>query len=169
MRPPDLYSKDGRIKAWRIEQTQAHIDAHIREFGHPPAGIDSWYLTGPFHPFWHWWHFAVVSLKDIPGIPPANKQYPEAEYEFAIWSLKGDVNIDACDRADLENRGFDFLHPADVTFHFHNVTDEQAREICHSAVSAVVNGHLSPDSDFRETWKKALATTVSHYVLGVHE
>lgn len=164
MRGPD---KSGVAQAWKINVTQAIIDAHVKEWGYPPTSVCQWFVNGPYHPFWHWWLVSVIDLKDHPGMPPANKQYPEAEYEFCIWSLEGEVNVDAIDAGDIENRGFKILQPADVTFHFHRVTREQAAEICDAAVATIVAGQ-SCDSDFREWWKGMLARTVEHYVLGVH-
>ena len=164
-RPPDL---QGVARAWRLNVSEAVREAHRKEWGHDDAGIVTWMVNGPYHPFWSWWHVGVISLADIPGVPPANKQYPEAEYEFAVYSCEGNPNIAAVEAGDLKNRGFKLLQPPDVVFHFHGVTDEQAAEIGESAVKTIVQGQ-SCDSDFREWWMGSLATTVEHYVLGVHE
>lgn len=165
MREPD---KSGVAKAWLINPNVKSINAHIKKFGYPPTGLRTWFINGPFHPFWSWWIVSVISLKDVPGVPPANKQYPEAEYEYTCYSLDGVPNIDELDKGNLKKRGFkSILQPADVQFHFHNVTDEQAIEICDAAVSHIVAGQ-SCDSDYRQYWKAMLARTVEHYVLGVH-
>lgn len=165
MRPPD---KSGVARAWLIEVSDEVIEAHIKEWGFTHTTLRQWYINGPYHPLWEWWVVSVISLKDVEGVPPAHKQYPEAEYEFTIWSLDGVPNIDTCDRGDLENRGFkSYLHPADVTFHFHKVTDEQAKQICDGAVDLIVRGQ-SCDSDYRQFWLNALARTVEHFVLKLH-
>lgn len=166
MTKPD--SKSGIVKAWKVDINDAIIAAHVKEWGYPPAGVRTWYVLGPFNPVWHWWMVAVISLKDIEGVPPAKKQYPEAEYEFGIYSLSGEVNIDACDKGDLANRGFGILWPPDVIFHFHGLTDDQASQVCDHAVRAIVSG-ISPDSDNRSWWEGSLAATVTHFTLGVHE
>ena len=88
MREPDL--QGGPVRAWRIAQTDAVRQAHIDSFGYPDAGIDTWIVNGPFHPFWSWWHVGVVHLRDIPNCPPAQKKYPEAEYEFTVFTLDPD-------------------------------------------------------------------------------
>lgn len=162
---PDL---GGIARAWRIDATEAVRKAHVDEWGYADSSISTWIVNGPYHPFWSWWHVGVISLKDVPGAPPANKQYPEAEYEFAIYSLQGTPNVQALRDGDLANRGFEsFLTPADVTFHFDGVTDEQAREICDAAVRAIIAGQ-SCDSDFRQWWLNSLAETVEHYKAGIH-
>lgn len=166
VRDPD---KTGVAKAWKIEPTDEAIRQHVESWGHAPTPVRTWYVNGPYHPLWSWWMVGVISLADVPGVPPAIKQYPEAEYEFTIYSLSGVPNIEALDRGDLANRGFDaILQPADVTFHFHGVNDRQAAEICDAAVAAICAGQ-SCDRDFREWWKGALTSTVTHYALGVHE
>lgn len=164
-RDPDL---QGVARAWRINITDAARAAHEKEWGNEETGIAVWMVNGPYHPFWSWWYVGVISLKDLPGVPPAHKQYPEAEYEYSVYSCEGEPDIAAMESGDLENRGFGFLQPADVIFHFHGVTDDQAEKIAEAAVAAIVGGQ-SCDSDFREWWKSALATTVEHYVLGTHE
>lgn len=158
---------EGIARAWHIRETDEARAAHVEKFGYPDTGLDSWIVNGPYHPFWSWWYIGLISLADVPGVPPANKQYPEAEYELVFWSLEGEPNVDAIERGDLENRGFGFLHPADVTFHFDGVTDKQAVAICRASVQKIVNGQ-SCDSDFRGWWMESLADTVQHYKQGLH-
>lgn len=164
--------KAGFARAWDM-MTPESIKAGREEWGHDQAGIASWMIQGPYHPFWSWWLVGVVHLRDIPGTPAAKRHYPEAEYEFTIWSIKsppsGEItpDIEKLRAGDLTARDT-ILHPCDVVFQFHGVTDEQAAEICEVAVNAIVAGQ-SCDSDFREWWKTSLAATVQHYVLGVHE
>src|SRR6266576_2963254 len=88
MRKPDLQSIS--VKAWQININEKLQKAHTKEFGYPSTGIDTWLVNGAFHPFWSWWHIGVISLKDFPGMPPAHKKYPEAEYEFSIFALNPD-------------------------------------------------------------------------------
>lgn len=165
MRKPD---KTGVADAWLIEMSNEAQQAHSKEWGYPHTGIKHWFIRGPYHPFWHWWMISVIDLRDHPNTPPANKQYPEAEYEFSIYSLKDEVNIEAADKGDLANRGYTLLSPPDVIFQFHGVTDKQASDICDLAVDLIVRGQ-SCDSDFRQQWKSMLANTVTHYTLGIHE
>lgn len=178
MREPDLTGPATR--AWRIRESKAMTEHHVREFGYDHGGIDTWVVNGPYHPFWAWWHVSVVHLRPIPGAPPAQKQYPEAEYEFAIFSLDPDPaasghpersyppDIDALEAGDPERGLPGYLTPADAVIQFHGCTDEQAREVCELAVRAIVNGQ-SPDSDFRSWWERAIPNTVEHLATGGHE
>ncbi len=166
MRDPDL---SGVARAWKIDPTEIIKD---RE---DDPGLVTWLINGPYHPFWSWWMLAVVHLRDIPGILPPEKSYPEAEYELMILSLDpGTANIrkqpdiDLIEAGNLDEGMPGFLTPPDVVFQFHKVTEEQAIKIAEYAVQAIVNGR-SCDSDFREWWKVSLSKTVEHIVLGVHD
>lgn len=164
MRDPDL---SGVARAWRLNINASMSEAHRREWGYDHTGIATWYVCGPYHPFWSWWYIGLISLADVPGVPPANKVYPEAEYELTFVSLDGDPNLDALEQGRLEDRGYTFLSPPDLVFQFNGVTREQAVEIAEAAVRMIVAGQ-SCDSDFREWWRGALETTVQHYKEGIH-
>jgi hypothetical protein len=165
MREPD---KVGAARAWKLDGAALKAATDGVE-----ADVVTWIVNGPYHPVWAWWQVGVITLDDVPGFPPANKQYPEAEWEFSITSLQAGpgcdrktVDIDALERGDLDAVP-GFLTPQDAVVHFHAVTREQAATICELAVNAIVAGH-SCDSDFRFWWKNAITKTVEHYVLGVH-
>lgn len=160
--------KKGVASAWLMPYTKESNKQHVEEWGYEHTGIRTWFVHGPYHPFWNWWLVSIISLKDIEGIPKANKMYPEAENEFTIYSLEGEVNIEAIIVGDLKNRGFkSVLQPADVTFHYHGLTTEQSEQLCDTAVEVIVNGQ-SCDSDFRTWWLEMLARTVKHYQEGLH-
>lgn len=92
---------------------------------------------------------------------------------MSFWSInsppggKVTPDIKRLRAGDLTARG-EFLHPADLVFQFHGVTDDQARQICELAVEHIVAGQ-SCDSDFRAYWERTLTSTVAHYVDGTHE
>jgi len=168
--PPDKQS--ATVRAWRMD-TPATRKAHEREWGHgASAGLASWMVNGPYHILWNWWYVGVVSLRDFPGIPPAKKNYDDAEYELSIWSIDsppgGTITPDIAKlrAGDLTARG-SLLHPADLIYQFDGVTDDQAVKICDSVIAAIVDGY-SPDSDYREWWKRSLDETVNHFRAGIH-
>lgn len=175
MREPD---KSGVAKAWRIDPNAEQIQAHIESFGYPPTGIGpTWLIHGPYHPFWSWWYAALITLDEVPGVPSAHKQYPEARYELMIMSLNPGGNPDLGRPAvpDLEKLEAGdtmgglpgFLTPPDLQYQFHGVDDEQAVAILETVVDAIVSGH-SCDSDFRDWWRRSLDATVEHYEMGMH-
>jgi hypothetical protein len=167
--------KKGLANAWRMDVTPEVSADHLREWGHTHGSIGpTWIVNGPYHLLWSWWIVGCISLRPIPGVPDANKDYPEAEYEIGCWSLNPDPdpprpkipNITALRGGRLAERP-EYLTPQDWRVHFHGVTDEQAAKICEYTVDAIVAGH-SCDSDYRTWWRGAITKTVEHFVLGVH-
>jgi hypothetical protein len=164
MRDPDF---SGAARAWRIADTAKSEPAH-------EASIAAWLVNGPFHPLWSWWMVAVISLRDIPGVPPAHRQYPEAEYEFLVMSIDPDVGVpdlEAIERGDdwavvKDGERHKFLSPADAVVHFHGVDDVGALAVGEECISAIVRGAASPDSDWRSWWQAAIPSTVEHVRTG---
>jgi hypothetical protein len=157
MRPPDV---DGFAKAWYIENKSGVADHQ--------ATLAMWLVNAPWaHPFWSWWNIGLLHLRDIPGVKPAHKKYPEAEFEFIILSIDPDwTPID--DASELAKNGIPFLHPPDVIEQFHGVSDHDARRITEAAVRAVCAGHISPDQDYRSVWHTTIHDTVDHFRAGAH-
>lgn len=167
MRYPDI--KGSTCAAWNLKIPNNPAEKAWT------ACLESWILNGPgYHPAWAWWQVSVVHLRDIPGVRPSAKHYAEAEYEFMIIAFnpqRGNPDLEAIDdgREWGDMRKPKFLFPHDVCKQFHGVNDEQAAQICAAAVSAIVNGYLSPDRDFREAWNHAIDDTVKHMADGKHE
>jgi hypothetical protein len=146
------------------------------------ASIGLFFVNGPFHPFWSWWAVACAHLRPIRGGEPPRKHYTEAEYEFAIWSLDTgweSKGVPVPDRFEPE-RDEDvtrwtrrILQPADVVKQFdlpltmpEAARDAMARRILEQAVDAIINGHASPDSDYRRWWKRAIDQSIEHELTG---
>jgi hypothetical protein len=160
MREPDQKSPFGR--AWQIDLSKAP------DCPEKPGMVATWLINVPgAHPFWSYWTITVMSLRDLPGVKPAFKKYPEAEYEFMILT----VDPERCPEPDPDEiaaKGHPFLTPVDVVEQFHGVTDQDASRIAEGAVNAILTGNISPDQDFRPFWRKLIAGTVQHFVAGKH-
>lgn len=129
--------------------------------------ISSWLVNMPgAHAFWAYWTLSIVSLRDFPGVPPANKRYPEAEYEFMIMA----INPEACPNPDpdLVADGYPWLEPLDVVEQFHGISEMDCRRLAEGAVKTILSGKISPDQDYRSAWKALIAGTVQHLVEGRH-
>ena len=152
---PDLTGIGGL--AWQIADNRTTPD-HAGSLG-------GWLVYVPgAHPWWHTWALVLVHLRDIPGVKPAKKSYPEAEYEFLSIALQPDSTPDP----DHPENGFKYLTPFDVVEQFHGVTDGQASRILEGAVRAILGGHVSPDTDYRSVWRALIASTVKHFQEGKH-
>lgn len=162
MRAPDLDGPYG--KAWQIAPTTRRTLDH-------EAHVDGWLVERPgAHMLWRHWMVACISLRDIPGVPPAVKRYPEAEFELSI--VTADPGTPAKPAVltieEAEANGLALLQPPDVVFQFHGVPELEARTICKLVVDTIVNKGVSPDSDFRQWWMDTLRATVEHYKAGKH-
>lgn len=170
MRDPDY---KGVASVWRLRHEPVMDEAHTDSWGYPSASLADWIVNGPYHPLWRWWYVGLVHLRSIPGAPPANKQYPEAEYEILCMSLDPDgqpgrakvPDLEKIEAGDMKGGLPGFLSPPDWAVQFHGVTDEQAVEVADLAARAIANGQ-SCDSDFRSWWHAAIPNTVKH-VLGL--
>lgn len=168
-RPPDF---SGQARAWKVRQTPEGELAHAEEWGYVSASLGQYFIHGPYHPFWSWWMIGLIHLREIEGCPPAQKHYPEAEYEIMCVSLSPEPEAGkplVPDLARLELGDGDarpvFMSPPDWVVQFDGVDDEQAREVLRLAARAVAEGGVSCDSDMRSWWKRAIPNTVKH-ILG---
>jgi hypothetical protein len=150
-------------KAWRFVKPPA--DDNPRQ--QITVG-DSWLVFAPeAHPLWSWHAIMAVALRDVEGLAPANKSYPEAEFEIMIFALNPERPLPD-PRVWPEPGDLSVLEPEDVAVQFDGVTDAQAAEILELCARACTAGYLVPDSDYRTAWKDSIAATVSHYAEGRH-
>lgn len=166
MREPDFA---GLARVWRIRHTTEAEAAHGESWGYGSSSLSDYIVNGPYHPFWSWWYVGLVHLRPLDGAPPANKQYPEAEYELMCMSLDPDPkdgrpktpDLDKIEAGDVLGGLPGFLSPPDWIVQFHGVADDQAREVAEHAARAIAHGQ-SCDSDFRSWWNAAIPNTVKH-------
>src|SRR6266516_305077 len=102
------------------------------------------------HPFWSWHALLGVALRDVPGVPPAHRKYPEAEYELMVWAIDPErTPPDPREYifGDAQRKPGMFLQPPDVIVQFHGTGDDGAAEVLRLCARAVADGVLVPDSD----------------------
>lgn len=157
-----------------MEQSQAEfatIDLTVRAWkikGDHPTGVATWIINGPFNFAWQWWCLSAVHLRQTEGMPEAKVIRDGASHEVLFVSLHPDhvPDIDALDAGDYAS--ISFLTPVDLTYQVVGLTDEQAAELCGLMIEVILNGRMSPDSDFREAWKPMLDATAEHLRYGTH-
>lgn len=158
IRTPDKASTN--VRAWMIT---AKPTAKAQE-----ATVRGWLLNGPFHPAWSYWIVSAIHLREIPGTPPPTIAVPGATHELLIISLQSPPS--SPDRHpnpdDLES--LHYLLPPDVSRQVAGLTDDQAARICDLMVVRILAGHMSPDSDFRSAWNRAIDETAEHFAGGGH-
>lgn len=104
------------------------------------------------HPFWPWKICTVVTLADVEGFPPAIRLHPSMTHELVMIPIAPGADLSTIP----EVRGsLPFLLPPDVQHQFAG-TDDDARALQAFAIRAVLDGMLTPDSDYRRYWAQEL-------------
>ncbi|MFF5842154.1 hypothetical protein ACFY74_11875 [Streptomyces massasporeus] len=130
-----------------------------------PAGLEGWIITAPcWHPLWSQYNLGVVSLADIPDLPPANLQRPGVTHELSVVALNPDFG--PYDALHLPAHGLRFLTPVNVAEQF-TTTDDRARELAALCARAVVHGVLCPETAdaperVRAAWHSSITQTLAH-------
>jgi hypothetical protein len=130
-----------------------------------PAGLDAWIITAPiWHPLWSQYNLGVVSLADIPGLPPANLQRPGVTHELSVVALNPEHG--PYDAHNLPTTGLRFLTPVNIAEQF-TTTDDQARHLARLCARAVVDGVLCPETGdapdhIRALWHSVIHQTLEH-------
>lgn len=102
------------------------------------AALKCWFLELPRqHPFWDCYMLGVTSLRDIVGVPPAKKHYPEAEYELLMVALSPEFKPNPHNRQSLVA-----LEPVNYVNQFDGLTDEEAIKLGLTLVKGLVDGKL---------------------------
>jgi hypothetical protein len=179
VRAPDLTNEAGTIRAWRLGVPEPGVGPTDWQ-----AGLAAWFIDAdqgvldPLLGLFTRWYIGVVSLRDVPGVPPAYRQYPEAQYELLCFTIDPgkDITIEVYDRrltGDLSGPDGFLLQPADIVFQWHGTDDAGAHGVLDAFIRAIVIGGLSPNRPvdasrivFDADWRSRLAATVEHYATG---
>lgn len=157
MRPADKQHAVSRHtwSAWRVKlrpDTLAQTATLLQWLVHCPGA----------HAAWSYWLISLLHLRAIEGVPPAVKDFEQAEHELNILALDPRSTPDPDDKATWHH-----LLPIDVVVQFHGLTDEQAVQSIDAIVERlVVRGMLSPDSDCRRQWQRQIQLCVEHQTTG---
>jgi hypothetical protein len=129
------------------------------------ATLDCWIITAPaWHPIWSQYALGLVSLADIPDLPPANRQRADVTHELHVVALNpeyGPYDARAIGTGDLR-----YLTPVNIAEQF-VATDEQACQLAQLCVRGVVDGLLVPETAdaperVRAAWHSSIHKTLAH-------
>lgn len=142
--PADLTGRVG--KAWKVDS--AGIWTRLGERGaHPELTVANWVVEARYaHPVWHSYHLICYSLRPHPSVTGDPLIYLEgATHELALHALDPGAQ-----RAlnDLPR----WLLPSNFGAQIIAESDEAARARIEQAVSDIIAGELSPDTDHRRAW-----------------
>lgn len=144
--PPTRWGSFGR--AWQLD-----IRALLIMNGHDPdndAGIDLWMVEASrAHPAWHTYIMLMIHLRPLPGSGDPVIYLPGATHEFGLWALS-----DLAKRQDiLDNGHWAQWRLAPMNFAAQIIaTDEEAKGRLLGSVMEILQGAISPDTDYASWW-----------------
>lgn len=176
-RPPDRTNRAGTIRVWNLPKPPpgtGPLDWQL--------GLRAWFVEadeGVLDVGFTKWYVGAVTLRDIEGVPPAKRHYPEAAYELDCWTIdpRKDVTVDLYDhRIETGDPGGItniLLTPPDIIFQWHGTDDAKAELVAESFVEAILAG-ISPSRPswqpdallFDARWRNRLTSTVEHFTTG---
>lgn len=133
--------------AWQLD-----IDDIRKKKERPDASVALWMIEAPWaHPAWHSYMLSLIHLRDIEGIPPAKKFFPDATHEIVLYAMDpGEPRQALIDNFSLKS----CLSPPNYASQFIEIEDQYALQRVEDVVKQIVAGKLSPDTDCVSEWKK---------------
>ncbi|OSZ58682.1 hypothetical protein OQI_20465 [Streptomyces pharetrae CZA14] len=135
-------------------------------FADKPAPVDAWIISAPhWHPLWWQYLLAVVSLADIPGLPPACKHRPAVTHELQVMALNPDHG--PYYPHDAGPGTLHHLTPVNIAEEL-ATSDDQARRLAARCVQAAVDGILNPETaDAPDRIRGAWRTYIDYTLLNL--
>ena len=144
---PTRWGSFGR--AWRIDVRMLLI-ANGRD-PEGDAGIDLWLVEAPrAHPVWHSYMMLMMHLRPLPDVADPIIYLPGATHEFELWALSPDAK-----RQDIIDTGGGWMRWRLEPMNFAAqiiATDEEAKDRLLGSVLEILQGTISPDTDYRQWW-----------------
>jgi hypothetical protein len=141
-RQPD---KQGFGKAWKYDIPESS-----------PAALEAWLVHRPdAHPLWSNYMVSIVTLADVPGMPPAKKRTRSCTHELQVLALDPEHEPDPD-----KSTGSKFLYPPNFVRQFEDFTDDLAKLVGERLVAGFVNGDVNPDTDHRTCQERYVDTLV---------
>lgn len=108
-------------------------------------------VEAPFaHPIWHSYLFSLVDLVWRPGDASLNIHLEGATHEFVVTAMHPSISRQKLIEGD-RTHCIQFT-PANFLCHFIAINDDDAERRMLRSIQEVINGTLSPDTDFRAMW-----------------
>lgn len=158
--PPDLIGDNG--KAWLCHIKTGHIIKKIKS--EQDACICHWVVEAIWaHPAWHSYSVFCQHLRPMVGYDkPVKFHLEDATHELVVFALDPQKN-----RESLINTGLvegRWLQPPNFAAQFIELNDDLARGRIRSTVQEIVDGRLSPDTDFRPDWVHRFGGNMTRHI-----
>jgi hypothetical protein len=140
------------------------------------AAIATWLLTHPQgHPLWSQYLLGGVTLRELEGFPPPQKQFPEATHEIFVVALdpsRGPYTVETLNRFGGADP-LPYMIPINIAHQFAG-SDEDCRKLTAAAAYGVTGGMLWPETSdspmrIRADWEAGLNLTLEHIKTGGHD
>jgi hypothetical protein len=132
-------------KAWVMDMAAymvKHPDSDAR------ATLKSWIVNCPSaHPLWDNYMIALITLKDIPGIKPAQIRMQDATHEIIVGAIHSY-------RVPTIDDSVSCLSPMNYTGQFSIKNDDAAIERLDQTIRLICDGRLNPDTDAVGQWNR---------------
>lgn len=149
---PDFSGPSGR--AWLCNH--GNLQEQEGDEGGPDATVGMWLIEAPeAHPLWHSYVLVLVHLRTLPGREEEEVTFhlDGATHQLLLNALDPKGSRQSLVDCDLKAKNkCAILHPLNFAAQFIEITDNLARERCVSAVQAICDGKISPDTDYMWQW-----------------
>ncbi len=146
-RAPDMNGPAGKAWLVNIDEVFANNPALA---GKPHAQVAAWLVEAPYaHPLWHSYGFSLIHTGKVPGLDECHLYVPGATHELVIFALDPDKSRDGALRTNLIKSR---LEPINFGAQFIASSNELAIERVRGDIQLVIDGQLSPDTDYRSMW-----------------
>jgi hypothetical protein len=141
---PTLRGKLG--DAWLIDLRAVARRRGLVDDPRAAVTLPAWIASAPYaHPIWSSYMICTISLRETPGVPKAKVSMEGATHEVMVFAIDPDCRPAVDDIPRL-------LHPVNFAGQFIEPSDEAAAARVRQAVQDVIDGVLSPDTDFLQDW-----------------
>lgn len=146
--PPELTGKSGR--AWLCNNEVGNAIMGVSPDQN--ACICHWVVEAAWaHPAWHSYTIFCQHLRPIKGYDtPVIVHLEGATHEMLVFALDPSKDRESLIKTGIvESR---WLQPANFAAQIRSPSDEAANAVIRLAVQEILDGVLSPDTDFRSMW-----------------
>lgn len=143
---PDIEGPHGR--AWKVDMDAIRIKYNIAPEN--DGTVAAWIVEAPWaHPAWHSYVIYCVHLRPLPDNRRTLIYFPEATHEILLFALDPHhPRQPIIEGKDSPHR----LTPSNFAAQFVEISDELAAERIEQCAREIVEGKLSPDTDFISQW-----------------
>lgn len=143
---PTLESKHSR--AWRYDLADFMRRHNVKR----TPTLDSWIVFAPWaNLMWHSYAIHLMHLRPVSGFPPVTFYLPGATHEIMVAALDPDWALDLT-QAPSQLQPFNFVGQWIERGEDNEAKDTAARERCTKSIMEILDGALSPDTDYTQHW-----------------